>query len=85
MINTMQSVFSRMKFAMQRTKVTFIHKLSCLLCSIFLTSEGQNAHFLGKTFVSKICWLPDLASTLAVLCYVCGPEVLGSKLGCWGI
>ena len=47
--------------------------------------------FLGKIFVSKIfilplsSGLPDLVSTLAVLCYICDPDVLGSKLGRWGI
>ena len=47
--------------------------------------------FLGEIFVSKIFilplsnWLPDLVSTLAVLCYVCGLEVLGSNPERWGI
>ena len=47
-------------------------------------------HFLGKIFVSKIFILslssvfPDLVSTLAVLYYTCGPEVLGTNPGRWG-
>ena len=43
--------------------------------------------FLGKMFVTKIfisplsSGLPDLVSTLAVLYYICNPQVLGPNLG----
>ena len=43
--------------------------------------------FLGKIFVSKIfilplsSGLPDVASTLAVLCHICDPEIRGSNSG----
>ena len=48
-------------------------------------------HFWGKIFVSKIFILslssvfPDPVSTLAVVYCTCGPEVLDSNPGRWGI